>query len=86
MVPWSVCTTCVVDAVLIGGDPASLVLTATLFFEKGATSSELCLDGGGGRDIQVCESDTKGTIQLINSSTIRVVEPYITRITVTDGK
>lgn len=85
MGPSSVSTACVVDAVLIGG-PATLVHTATLFFEKGATSSELCLDEGEGRDTQVCESDTKGTIQLINSSAIRVVEPYITSITVTDGE
>ena len=73
------------DALLVG-QRAGLSLQGTQLFKKGATTTTVCLGSGGGRDNRVCESDTHGSITLINSSAIRVVEPSVTRITITDDE
>jgi hypothetical protein len=72
------------DAVLIGGRAGEY--DATQLFRAGDTSTKLCLPAGSGRDSRVCESDTEGTIRLINTSTITSVEPSVTTITVTDDE
>ena len=73
-----------IDAVLIG--KASGQHPATQFIRSGDTSTELCLPAESGRDSHVCESDTKGTIRLINNSVITVADPYVTSITITDDE
>lgn len=73
------------DVSLIGlrsGGP----LQGTQLFKEGKSTITFCLGEGGGRDNAVCESDTHGSITLINSSAIRLVEPYMTRITITDDE
>ena len=74
-----------VDAALIG-QRSGEVFRATQLFQQGAMMTRLCLPAEGGRDNQVCESDTVGTIRLINSSAIRLVEPFVASITVTDDE
>ena len=61
-------------------------LRATHYFPSGATSSDICLSSSGTRDNRVCENDTIGTIRLINSSVVRVVEPHVTTVTITDDE
>lgn len=72
------------DAALIGQSSRELI--GTQLFEQGTSTTQLCLDSSGSRDNQVCESDTHGTIRLINSSVVRLVEPYIASITITDDE
>ena len=74
------------DAVLIGQTVSGGVHRATHLFQRGTSSTRLCLTQGQGRNNQVCEPDTVGTITLINSSAIRVVEPFLTSITITDDE
>lgn len=76
-VPWA-------DTVLIGLQYPQ-EYTATHYFHRGSTSTRICLPSGS-RDNQVCESDTIGTIRLINSSAVRVMEPYIATVTITDDE
>ena len=73
------------DVSLIGQRSGGTLL-GTQFFNQGATTTTFCLGTGGGRDNQVCENDTHGSITLINSSAVRLVEPYVTRITITDDE
>lgn len=72
------------DAVLVG--QSSREIHGTQLFRQGSSTAELCLDSSGSRDNQVCEDNTHGTIRLINSSAIRLVEPSITSITITDDE
>jgi len=72
------------DTVLIG-QQFPQEFTATHYFRRGATSTRICLPSSS-RDNQVCESDTIGTIRLINSSAVRVMEPYIATVTITDDE
>ncbi|CAI8008523.1 hypothetical protein GBAR_LOCUS5833 [Geodia barretti] len=74
------------DVSLIGQRLGAGTLQGTQLFNQGATTTTFCLGTGGGRDNQVCENDTHGSITLINSSAIRLVEPYVTRITITDDE
>ena len=80
-----VCVCVCVDVSLIGQRSGG-TLQGTQYFKQGDTTTTFCLGSGGGRDNQVCENDTHGSITLINSSAIRLMEPYVTRITITDDE
>ena len=77
---------CVFADVSLIGQRSGGTLQGTQLFQQGASTTTFCLGTGGGRDNKVCETDTHGTITLINSSAIRLVEPYFTRVTITDNE
>lgn len=79
------CTVICVDTILIGRSSGE-EYPGTLLFSRGKSSAKLCLPAGSGHDSHVCEEATVGTIRLINTSTTTPVEPFITRITITDDE
>ena len=72
------------DTVLIG-QQSHHELKGTEYFQVGQMTISICLPPSS-RDNRVCEDDTIGTIRLINSSATRMVEPYVTTVTVTDDE
>ena len=72
------------DAVLIG-QQSHREIRGTEYFKVGQTTVSVCLPPSS-RDNRVCEDDTIGTIRLINSSTIRMVEPHVATVTMTDDE